>query len=48
MQRVSRRHDTLQGWIGDASEGLDGDKVNNQRDSEVSGKSYIRQPSILK
>lgn len=48
MERVSRRHDTLQGWVGDASQGLDVDNINNQRDGKVDGKSYIRKPSILK
>jgi hypothetical protein len=48
MERVSRGHDTLQGWVGDASEGLDGDKVNNQRDGKVNEKPYIRKPSIMK
>lgn len=48
VQRVARRHNILQGWVGDASEGLDSDEVNSLRDGEVNEKSYIRKPGILK
>jgi len=47
-RRVSRRHDVLQGWVRDASKGLDSDKLNNLCDDKVNEKSYIRKPGILR